>query len=584
MTNLTTRRIDDRASSSVFEMIMNAYAKQEEVNDCAHRSQQTQIMCESPGLPGQYTAQFLIRLTDSKMQVTQFDQSYIFIEYELTLQLNKQLFTQAQLTADDATRDALLDNQFVFVGFKGSAELIGRYQLYFGNTPIADSLQQYGTLEAFLQRVYTCESQLENKIACYSEWKYVQQKDDTVCGIYLPLSTFYDKTTKAPKTIVTVTFPIQYPYHNNLQLQGCWDYPNAILGDMKFSFTPNPNALVVCQVIPSSTISTGIENGTIDKGLPNLSNIRAIDPSTYNFTRQFTQIGHFFNADILMGWDGSAPKHNFVEDLQITCTGMRVTQLYAVASGYDVLPDALERVRAKLKKEPYVLMGQRVDKQVFSSAPSGGNVSAISTNTTIKMATCFYVLFPQHVSTETCFHQPQLTNFQLSVGNQVYPEVPTNTWGVDFATHQELISGFDGDSGFTMNDAIHDSWALPRAKANKILRPVRDATDFVFAAACQRRMGALLDCWDGVDTEGSNISVKLAGNSDPHNPVCYPSTDPQNVGGAKDSVVKSPPPIFVDLVMIKMVFWLNSSNVSQMAYYDNYPAMRAFTASVGDVH
>jgi hypothetical protein len=116
----------------------------------------------------------MLRLTDPGFHVTQFAESFIVVRLRLVLQCFA-IVDELVIPPNPATPTAqlvkyLFDNQYIFVGYKGSNQAIHDYQLWHRNLQIPDTLQSNSVYEHFLYDVYKSKGDLDNKKFVYTPY------------------------------------------------------------------------------------------------------------------------------------------------------------------------------------------------------------------------------------------------------------------------------------------------------------------------------------------------------------------------------------------------------------------------------
>jgi hypothetical protein len=238
--------------------------------------------------------------------------------------------------------------------------------------------------------------------------------------------------------------------------------------------------------------------------------------------------------------------------------------------GFTMDKVALEAERAKWTREAWVREAQKAELQAF---PQGATDTQLVTSNNIALhyVTDFMVLFPKFPQQRTCYENPMLDGLQLTTMSRNYPEKGIRTIGNIFFK-QQLDAGDFSTFGLEMTDELEDSLTKPRANSVRRFNPTTDVTSFVWCVPVERDSGAGL-YFDGLDSNGKNVSVALRGNS-----IFQGSTNTyfQPVANANFT---PPPPI---LVMIQDSHWVFSArNGGECKYETNKDyneTLKAFNA------
>jgi hypothetical protein len=124
--------LNERGKGSIAQW-MEAQSIIETVNDGDNYYGQIEINLQDSSLPTPATNNMMLRLTDPGFHITQFTESFIVIRLKLVLQcfaiVDGLVILPNPVSADDKLVKYLFDNQYIFVGYKGSNQAIHDYQL-----------------------------------------------------------------------------------------------------------------------------------------------------------------------------------------------------------------------------------------------------------------------------------------------------------------------------------------------------------------------------------------------------------------------------------------------------------------------
>jgi hypothetical protein len=119
------------------ETQMKAMSIVETLNDGDNHFGQIEINLQDPSLPTPATNNMMLRLTDSSFHVIQFTESFIVITARLSIHSDQ--IVPNLVIPDNPTTDAeklvkaFFDNQYIFVGYKGSNQALHDYQIWHRN-------------------------------------------------------------------------------------------------------------------------------------------------------------------------------------------------------------------------------------------------------------------------------------------------------------------------------------------------------------------------------------------------------------------------------------------------------------------
>jgi len=217
--------------------------------------------------------------------------------------------------------------------------------------------------------------------------------------------------------------------------------------------------------------------------------------------------------------------------------------------------DALERERQKYETEPFVIPAQRID---ISSFPNGATSTSLKTsqNIALRRVTDFMIYFPKLAQQITCWENPMLQNLHLNTMGHNYPEKSVKTIDPNFIQMQ-LQAADLSSFGLEATDEFENSLTVPRSGEEVIYVPHTDLTSFVITIPVERSSGAGI-YFDGLDTNGQNVSVELRAN-----PIHQGDYDTYyNFAGG---TAFPPPPV---LAMVMDTYWLFSSRNGGFCHYE----------------
>jgi hypothetical protein len=144
-------------------------------------------------------------------------------------------------------------------------------------------------------------------------------------------------------------------------------------------------------------------------------------------------------------------------------------------------------------------------------------------------------------------------NIQVTIGNTNYPDNPFTTIGPRFVQYQLIASDLDGPIEPTKEYLNSISRAKNSATGKRLERFLNDESSFMINIQLERSGAGY--CYDGIDTNGSSISIQLKGNPmySGENDTYYYNPNP-----TQTNVIDHPPP--PQLWICQETFWILHSN------------------------
>ena len=526
------------------------YDLQPVVNDGEHNYMDNKIQPKSNNPSFTPDQDCEVYLTDSGMDVTEFNNSFIRFDIEQKLTFNAttiaeiraafpRLYKNTNTTvATDADSDAhekdfedmLTKHQYIFIGYKLSSEAISGYGIACCGQLLTTSTQNDSVTEQYLYGVYKSKDEISNKKYVYSPYNEVAAFDNSICGTWVPLRDILQGEC-------TITIPMVVPYNTILALQSFEQFPTFLFGCMTLFFKCSPNGEVWTQVNPIESLSKSITQGVIDATkYPELTSVLACAKETWGYTRAFQQVGLLNNVCFCTGTglvettatDGTTtstfggPLQFYAGTLGPTSVSFKMTRVNTFTKGYMVQNTVREQMRQYFlsnefggEDHVYTVCAQRID-----TTPINGNIGSssfnIGDNINFNRTTDLYVLMPLSDAQKTVFFNPCEQNLQLTIGNINYPKTEINTTSPEFV--QLMLMASDFDALFAANDSYEHSLTDARVGVNPdstsennkymYVQPYTDDTDCVLAFQLQRE-GASRTSFDGIH---GTLSVRFKGS------------------------------------------------------------------------
>ena len=319
-----------------------------------------------------------------------------------------------------------------------------------------------------------------------------------VCGTYVPLKTLADGAEH------DITFAVNLPINNILALQAFDLWPSRA-GPLTLKFYVKPKGLVWCMVNPAKVLAhkTVICEDDID--------VDDFNPTPDRlFRHAFTQIGN--EANIIGRCEPDADTNlHFLEigseKLRLDCVQMTVIKLKSNLTCFNVIESTKNEIQELLSKG-IIIPTQKLHYNAWNTS-STPNMQ-LTLNQPLNNVTMMSIMFPRSGNDYTVFMNPFLQNLQLSINGENYPDDVYSTTSARFFESQMAAADLDGNSQPT-KEYINSLTCLmndERDTNNKRYKDTTfDNTSFMWNVATERPDAGY--CWDGIDTNGANISIQI---------------------------------------------------------------------------
>ena len=563
----------DRQRTGSISSVLEQNIIKDVTNDGAHYTNWKEIEPESQ-MPSGFNQEIIIRLTDANFDITQMNETFISLNIKATLNFSQIPFTAIADTNHNAKlAEDIQRGFFIFVGLKNGSDVIRDYTIYHRGIAVANSLQNDATIESALYHVVEDKDSKNNKKHVHSLYESIYGYDTSACGIYLSYQQL--KNINPGTKNIDVNIPVNIPITDLLPFQAFTEYPNSLFGELRIKFRINPNAFVFAQVDPHASAKKhfyttdyeGCTPGTLSENLRKIDEFVKDIPTNPAYDRGFFQFGTTArlstileeNSDDEIVWDQGT------RQIMISMPSYTVDRCTCVIRGFAMKRDALERERQKYETEPFVIPAQRID---ISSFPNGATSTSLKTsqNIALRRVTDFMIYFPKLAQQITCWENPMLQNLHLNTMGHNYPEKSVKTIDPNFIQMQ-LQAADLSSFGLEATDEFENSLTVPRSGEGVIYVPHTDLTSFVITIPVERSSGAGI-YFDGLDTNGQNVSVELRAN-----PIHQGDYDTYyNFAGG---TAFPPPPV---LAMVMDTYWLFSSRNGGFCHYETSRDVHELTA------
>jgi hypothetical protein len=494
------------------------------LNDRAHDFDTTTENSHDNPCPFNDGQETTVKITHPMQQITQLEDGFITFEIQATFQIDGLVLIPAKPVPEDEEDDAILEDGSalyppnwgaasteteipqLFVGFKNSAEILDQLQVICRGRSVG--IQDNECLrEGF---AYNTIRSVETKKKRYdhSLWEHVDERRSGVCGTYIPITKFVKGNADATVLSiqpVTVTFEVNLPITDILCMQAFTLYPNFCLGDLELKFYVKRSGLVWAQVSPLKMWQqcvAGLGQWTYDP--VRLGQITSMDG---NIKHGFTQIANPATITTGFWYGGKTPMVTSTGPCTLTCTNFIVTRCKSTILAFNVRETARLGIQNFFSKSQY-LPSQELVYYAFPH-PATANGFQSSINVPLHNCNCISFMFPRDPKDRTVFENINYQNVQCTIANNNYPSDPFTTTGARFLQYQLIASDLDGP--IEPSKEYIDSIAGAKVHASFTTRAkLFDESSFMLNIQLERSGAGY--CFDGIDTNGQNISIQLKGN------------------------------------------------------------------------
>jgi hypothetical protein len=127
-------------------------------------------------------------------------------------------------------------------------------------------------------------------------------------------------------------------------------------------------------------------------------------------------------------------------------------------------------------------------------------------------------MFPRNPNDRTIFENIMYKNVQVTIKNRNYPDEPITTVGARFLQLELVASELDGaieptaelERSLTEEKNIPEDYYIEAQRFKRRTNTSGDATCFMLNIQLERSGAGY--CFDGIDTDGQNVSIQLKGD------------------------------------------------------------------------
>ena len=462
-----------------------------QINDGTRTYRTKTIDCHDHNVPFTEEQETQCEICARDFDVTCLGESFLSFEVKLKLQMNDEL-------KEFEDKHNLMQ---IFVGWKSSNQILDQLNI-FTNGRSSGYQQNECIREGFAYANLMNNGAKQHRKFVHSLYDQVSEFSTNVCGTYVPLSAF-----KGGKT-VEVSFSLNLPINNILALQAFDLWPSQA-GPLTLKFYVKPKGLVWAMVNPAKVLA---HKRVIDEiEIP----IDGFSPYPDQlFRHAFTQIGNEVNiinsvkpATTGEGDDSTALLKLGTGKVRLDCINMEVTKLKSNLTCFNVIESTKKTIQELLSKG-IIIPTQKLHYNAWniSSTPN----MQLTLNQPLNNVTMISVMFPRNGNDYTCFINPFLQNLQLSINGENYPDDVYSTTSARFFESQMAAADLDGNSQPT-KEYINSLTALMNNEEHpdqvRYKDTVFDNTSFMWNIATERSDAGY--CWDGIDSNGANISIQI---------------------------------------------------------------------------
>ncbi len=492
----------------VFDHFQDNMAHLVQKNGGDHHFNWKTFECTEQTAPHPINTKTYLRLTTNNFHITQFDKSFINVQLDVSLKLDKSI----ALISDDASITT------IFVGLKNAAELFHKLDTVCNNRML-NNTQDDAMREQYAYNVIKGKAQKATAKHSHTLYANVASKDSSICGRYIALQDIHDGASH------TFSFEFVIPYIDFLKYQAFGMYPNSIVGELTELLQTSTDAFVWCPVPINSCIE---EYQFLHGADPKIASAHSYSGAPDQaITRKFIQVGN--SGNICYPYVASLESTSVTwttAPITVSITSATIQQMRTNIAGFNVKPEVLESIRSLLQT-PMIIPSQTLDRRHFAQTPRSTGIDT-TTDIALNNATNITVMFPRRTNDVTCFENIMYQNVQLSVNKHQYPDTEISTVGARFYQMQCVANELDGTLEPTQD--FEESFTTSLNADNGTLYPHtrKDATNFGINFQLERSNGGYV--FDGLDTGSRTIPINFKGQ-----PIYSGTNDGYyNVGGDTD--------------------------------------------------
>jgi hypothetical protein len=310
---------------------------------------------------------------------------------------------------------------------------------------------------------------------------------------------------------VTVSFEINLPVTDILALQAFTLYPNFCVGDLELKFYTSRVGLVWAQVSALERWQQMVALGHV----PYEAKLELIADMNGEIKHCFTQIANSANITSAFHWGIAADDFTYTTDpCTLRCTDFMITRCKSTILGFNVRETSRLGIQSFFNSPQYI-PAQELQYYAFPHPPTANGFQS-SINVPLHNCNCITFTFPKNGKDRTVFENIMYQNVQCTIGNNNFPSDPFTTVGARFLQYQLIASDLDGpiEPSQEYINSISNAKTLNQFtnwhSATDWAKKLSDESSFMINIQLERSGAGY--CFDGIDTNGQNISIQLKGN------------------------------------------------------------------------
>ena len=151
-------------------------------NDGNHDFKTLASDCYGPNAPISLNTFTKFKITDQALDVINLDKGYLNLKVQYTFSLDSMLDPAVDLPNAD-----VVNNYYVFVGFKSSSQIIDQYRVY-SNGRKTSCEQTKAIYETMATRLAKSNEEVISRPGMYTTFEKAITFDDCVAGVYIKLA------------------------------------------------------------------------------------------------------------------------------------------------------------------------------------------------------------------------------------------------------------------------------------------------------------------------------------------------------------------------------------------------------------
>ena len=330
-----------------------------------------------------------ISITDREFDITNINDSNITVEgiARYRMDCNGAYDNEPAATSEMCN--------YVFVGFKSSAQCLRQIQLQINDRPdLCNFLNPNIAQESYLYQANSSETKRENKPGMYSLWDDVWAHSPNVCGVYIPMSSI-----RRGNGIGTFRFKFIIPIMDILAFQALDMFPSSIMGILSLVVSFQFASAVYCPV----SMTAVREQEEYLRGLfalgvyPSKTDCQEYDAQiTHEFLQVGTEYGKFMLTDTL-----NSPTNADLQTMKMNITSFTVEKLKAHLNGYNINEASKQAIARDISSKPVLIPAQKLEKQTFGTGIISSGAFDATISYTPRNVYCISIMFTTHENNTT---------------------------------------------------------------------------------------------------------------------------------------------------------------------------------------